>query len=605
MVETHIEEQPEGDSTAISDQFSGKPLKEISTDVLLNMFLESSPDGILVVDASARLLLCNRRFREIFDIPAELVSTGDDEPVLRTVTSRMRDPIGFVKRVQYLYDHPDDMSHEELELMNGRIIDRHSSVLGDGGGRYLGRAWFFRDVTERKAAERKIRELARTDGLTGLANRGTFIERLGLACAEAHRSEGRFGVFYLDLDHFKDVNDTLGHPVGDALLKIIGTRLIENVRGTDLVARFGGDEFAILQTDLSDLSSAGTLASRLESAIAAPCSIEGNDVRVTASIGIASYLTGAEGPEDILKRADVALYRAKEEGRNQYRFHSRELDDLVSERIHLADELRLAIERDELELYYQPEIAIASGEIVGMEALVRWNHPVRGVLLPAAFLAAAERCGAIVPLGHWVLNTACRQFKRWRDEGIAPVKLTVNLSATQLKVGQQFDRDVEETLGKWKISPSELQFDVTEAVLMETSRRNADAIPRLSDLGVGIAIDDFGTETTSIGLLKALKVTCIKIAPEFIASTIRSPEDAVIVRKIIELAHELGIEIIAEGVENEAQRASLLSANEATTAQGWYFSKALPRDEAAKLLRQYQQGVGSVPSRPIHLLERR
>ena len=284
---------------------------------------------------------------------------------------------------------------------------------------YLGRMFFFRDITERKRDEREMARLARTDALTGLANRTTFLDRLGLALAAARRGDTPFAVHYVDLDNFKDVNDSLGHQTGDVLLKTVAQRMAGAVRETDLVARFGGDEFSILQSDVTDPSTAGTLAAKLRAILAEPFTIAGNVLRITATIGIALYAPEVENAAEILAQADRALYCAKEEGRDRYRFHSQELDAIVHERVSMAEELRAGIDRDELELYYQPQVTVATGEIVGVEALVRWNHPRLGQLKPGAFLPAAERTGVIVPLGAWVLNQACQQFRQWRDQGVA------------------------------------------------------------------------------------------------------------------------------------------------------------------------------------------
>ncbi len=309
------------------------------------------------------------------------------------------------------------------------------------------------DVTERKAAEEKIALLARTDSLTGLANRATFVERLRQAFLASRRGATPFAVLYLDIDHFKDINDTLGHPAGDELLRMAAERLKSNVRETDLVARLGGDEFAVLQMEMSDLAAAGTLAGKIKDALGVVYEFEGNELHVTASIGICPYSEDVAGPDSMLSHADLALYRAKEEGRNQYRFHSEELDKEVNERVTLADELRKAIEHDELELYYQPQVELASGRIVGMEALVRWNHPTRGLLTPDAFLPIAEKTGVMAALGHWVLEAACRQMAIWRGQDSAPPVIAINVALAQLRNGREFVTDIIETLRRHNLAP--------------------------------------------------------------------------------------------------------------------------------------------------------
>jgi diguanylate cyclase (GGDEF)-like protein len=393
-------------------------------------------------------------------------------------------------------------------------------------------------------------------------------------------------VHYVDLDNFKDVNDSLGHQTGDILLKTVAQRMTSSVRETDLVSRFGGDEFSVIQSDVTDPSTAGTLAAKLRAILAEPYTIDGNVLRITATVGIALYAPEVESAAEILVQADRALYRAKEEGRDRYRFHSRELDAIVHERVSIAEELRAGIDRDELELYYQPQVTVATGEVVGVEALVRWNHPRLGQLTPAAFLPAAERTGVIVPLGAWVLDKACQQFRQWRDHGVEPPVISVNLSGSQLKLGRDFYHHVQKTLLKWGLSPCDLEFDVPESVLSDAFGANPDVLKKLHDLGVRFAIDDFGAEYTSIGRLKAYGVKRLKIAPQLIKSMTFNAADADAVRLMLHLASQLGIEIIAKSVETEEQQAFLLSTAEGANAQGFFYSKPLPAGQATDLLRQ-------------------
>jgi diguanylate cyclase (GGDEF)-like protein len=363
---------------------------------------------------------------------------------------------------------------------------------------------------------RRIEALAQTDPLTTLTNRRGFVARLTLAFADARRGGSPFGVLYLDLDDFKDVNDTLGHAIGDALLRQVVERLKKTARPTDLVARFGGDEFAILQADASDPIAAATLAARIGTCLAAPFTIEGHEVRVTASIGISPYSADVVGAEAMMMQADLALYRAKDDGRNCFRFHTGELDQQVHLRVTLAEELRVAIDGAELELYYQPLVDIVSGRIVGLEALVRWNHATRGLIMPLIFIPIAERTGAIVPLGHWVFEEACRQLNRWRDQGIAPQALAVNVSGVQFKRASELELDIGVTLARWGIKSGNIEIEITETVLMEMTQKHGDALERLRQLGVRIAIDDFGTGYSSLKYLTMYPVNRLKIAQELV-----------------------------------------------------------------------------------------
>ena len=446
---------------------------------------------------------------------------------------------------------------------------------------------------------RRVEVLALTDPLTNLANRRAFLERLNMAFAASKRSASPFAVLFVDLDDFKDVNDTLGHAIGDALLRQVVQRLRNTVRPTDLVARFGGDEFAILQADLSDPVAAATLAARVGTSIAAPFEVQGHEVRITASIGISPFSAEVEGPAAMMIQADLALYRAKADGRNCFRFHTGELDQEVNLRVTLAEELRLAIGGTELELYYQPLVEISSGRIVGLETLVRWSHPTRGLIMPSIFIPIAERTGAIVPLGHWVFEGACRQLKRWRDQGIAPEILAVNVSGVQFKRAPDLPLEIAASLARWDITPGNVEVELTETVLMEITKKQGDTFERLRQLGVRIAIDDFGTGYSSLKYLTIYPVDRLKIAQELVFRVTTDSRNATVVRAAIRLAKELGIEVIAEGVETEAQASFLLSAG-CAYAQGYYFSRPVNAVRAMELL---QHGKIEVTGMPIPLLD--
>jgi diguanylate cyclase (GGDEF)-like protein len=432
---------------------------------------------------------------------------------------------------------------------------------------------------------RRIEVLALTDPLTTLANRRAFLERLTMACATGRRSANPFAVLFLDLDDFKDVNDTLGHALGDTLLRQVVQRLRNIVRPTDLVARFGGDEFAILQADASDPVAAATLAARVGTSLAAPFEIEGHEVRITASIGISPYSTDVAGPAAMMMQADLALYRAKGDGRNCFRFHTGELDQEVHLRVTLADELRLAISGTELELYYQPMVEINSGRIVGLEALVRWNHPTRGLIMPSIFIPIAERTGAIAPLGHWVFEEGCRQLKLWRDQGIAPELLAVNVSGVQFKRASDLGLEISASLARWDIEPGNIEVELTETVLMDITQKHGDTLKHLRQIGVRIAIDDFGTGYSSLKYLTICPANRLKLAQELVFRVTTDSRNATVVRAAIRLAQELGIEVIAEGVETEAQADFLLSAG-CAYAQGYYFGRPANAERTTELLQQ-------------------
>lgn len=440
--------------------------------------------------------------------------------------------------------------------------------------------WHARKLSSANAT---ISDLARTDPLTGLLNRRAFTESLDAAIAACRNGAPPFAVLYFDLDHFKDVNDTCGHQIGDLLLEEAANRIRAVIRHNDILARFGGDEFALLHFD-SDRDAAATLASRINDVLALPFVIAGNEVQISASIGIAEYSDGIATSDALLMQVDLALYCGKEEGRNCYRFHSRQLDQAVNERVTVAAELRRAIKCGDLRLCYQPQVELASGFIIGVEALVRWQHPQRGLVGPADFISIAERTGCIIPLGEWVLSEACRQMKVWRTLGIGPQFVAVNCSAAQFQVGYSMERYLSSVLWKCGLVPSDVEIELTESVLMGVTQRNNRLLEGIRDLGVGIAIDDFGTGYSSLSYLAHYPVSRLKIAQELVFGATRDIRYATVVRAAIQLAAELGAECIAEGVETQEQ-ADFLSAAGCEAAQGYFFGRPVSADEMSSRLQ--------------------
>jgi diguanylate cyclase (GGDEF)-like protein len=431
----------------------------------------------------------------------------------------------------------------------------------------------------------RLNELARTDSLTTLANRRVFEERLGAAFAASRRNGNLFAVHFVDLDGFKDVNDTLGHAAGDLLLRAVVIRLKKLVRQTDLLARFGGDEFAVLQADANDSVSTATLAQKIIDALGTSFMIGGNEVFITASIGIASYSPDIPTSDSMMIQADLALYRAKDDGENCFRSHSHELDQRVRLRITLAEELRAGIEHGEFELFYQPQVEIGSRRILGLEALVRWNHPMRGLLAPSIFIPIAEKSAIMQRLGSWIFDAACCQLAQWQEQGIAPQTVAVNVSGIQIKRIDDLVRDITGSLAKWNIKPEALELELTETVLMDASQKHSEALQRLRQMGLRIAIDDFGTGFSSLKYLTIYPINKLKIAQELVFRVTDDPRNAAVVRAAIRLGRELGIEVIAEGVETKAQARFLWSAG-CNYAQGYHYSRPVDANAATALLLQ-------------------
>lgn len=553
-----------------------------------NMIVQNSPTILFRLggEPSLPLIYISQNIKKFGYSPTELTSS----PAWALVLIDQEDRARVWSALTTVLEKDALSASIEFRMLNGdgshRWVEARYSPVRDKGKRLIEIEGIMIDVTERKAAEEKILQLARTDPLTGLANRATFSERLHLAFSASQRGGTSFAVLYLDLDHFKDVNDTLGHPMGDLLLKMVTERLVANVRKMDLVARFGGDEFAVLQMDVTDPAAAGALAEKLRVAVDLPYRLKSNTVNVSASIGIALLGPHTVEPDTMLAQADLALYRAKDEGRDQYRFHSKDLDEEVRERVALTFDLRNAIERSELELYYQPQVNLESGRIVGMEALARWYHPTRGIIMPSVFISIAERSGAIIPLGHWILDEACRQMRQWHDAGIAPPTIAVNISMLQLRSADDFIREVTDILTKWHLSPEDLELDVTEAILAQVSWARNNVLMDLRKMGVKIALDDFGTDYSSFNYISKYHINHIKIAQAFINSATSEPERAQTIRAIISLARDLKIDVIAEGVETVEERSLLVSLGAKTNGQGFLYSPAVTGTMASALLRK-------------------
>jgi diguanylate cyclase (GGDEF)-like protein len=466
-----------------------------------------------------------------------------------------------------------------------RILTTLAEVMGAAITRDRFLAEIAKANTERRQSEERIALLARTDALTGVANRLIFADRLRQAFAAAQRGASAFAVLYLDLDRFKEVNDTLGHHAGDRLLQQVARRLSAATREIDVVARLGGDEFAIIQAELTNSLAAGTLAEKLIEIVSASYVVDGNELRIGVSIGIALWDQEATTPDALLAEADQALYRAKHAGRGQYRFHSEEIDHETREHLSLAEELRVALARGELEIRYQPQVELVSGRIVGMQALLRWNHPTRGLLLPEDFLPIAEKFGIMQHLGRWTLDGACQQMASWRQQQVSVPVIGINVAVAQIKQGAEFVRDVMGSLERWGLQPSDIELDVTEQVLARSTLSQSDVLIELRRLGVGIAIDDFGSKYSSLDYLRTYQVSRLKIARGMVAAADAQPGGSAMIRAILNVADELGLDVVAEGIETKEQRNLLVAASARAQGQGFYYSHAVTATDSVRMLR--------------------
>jgi diguanylate cyclase (GGDEF)-like protein/PAS domain S-box-containing protein len=549
------------------------------SNLLLDAALENMSQGLCLYDAQDRLEVFNRRFLEIFRLPREQITLGMTYREVLEISRPINNHSG--KTAEQLVAEHAAFRHENAvgphlyELSNGRVISCTYSPTADG--RWVAT---YEDVTERRQAEAKIIHMARHDALTNLPNRVLFQDRMEQALDRGDE----LAVMFLDLDRFKSVNDSLGHSVGDALLCAVTERLQRVVPGADMVARLGGDEFAVVQSNASP-SDASELAAHIIDTLVEPFDVLGHQVIIGTSIGIALAPTDGNEPDQLLRNADMALYRAKSNGRGTYHFFQPEMDAHMQDRRKLELDLRKALLADQFELYYQPLVEVGSGQVSGFEALLRWNHPERGMVMPDAFIPVAEEIGLIVPLGEWVLKQACRDAAAW------PGRLTVavNLSAVQFR-NSMLPLSVVSALGQSGLAASRLELEITETVLLQDDRAVLDTLHQFRDLGVRICMDDFGTGYSSLSYLRSFPFDKIKIDRSFIRELGKANDCVAIIRAVMELGANLGMITTAEGVETEEQL-DILRAEGCRQVQGYLFGRPKPVSEIPALLRDLRPRV--------------
>ena len=475
--------------------------------------------------------------------------------------------------------------------IEGRFVGRQGKVVEvEGnitcsfkGGRPLAVWGICRDITERKQAEAQLYHLAHHDMLTGLPNRLTFLDRLQQAQALARRLKQQVAVLFLDLDRFKIINDTLGHTIGDQLLQETARRLSACVREVDTVARLGGDEFTLLLGQLSDVQAAAQVAKKILGVLAKPIQIGGHELFITTSIGISLFPDDGSEPIGLLKKADIAMYHAKSHGRNNCQFYDGSMDQEADRRLLLETGMRRALERGEFCLHYQPKVDLLSGKVTALEALLRWQHPELGLLPPGDFISLAEETGLITPIGAWVLRQACRQNRLWQRQGLAPVRVAVNLSGYQLQQ-QDLVAQVRTILEETELEPRFLELEVTETVIMQNPDFAVRILNALRDLGVHLSIDDFGTGYSSLSHLKQFSVNTLKIDKSFVRDVAKNTTDAAITTAIIAMGTSMNLNVIAEGVENQDQF-EFLREKRCHEMQGYLFSRPVPAEEVDAILR--------------------
>jgi diguanylate cyclase (GGDEF)-like protein len=682
--------------------------------------LNSSIEGILIVDGQGKKVLQNQRIIDLWKIPKHIADNDDDQLQVDHVMHMTKDPKHFVDKIVYLYSHPNETSRDEVELTDGTVLDRHSSpVLGEDG-KYYGRIWAFRDITEHKRLEEalrtsqlqlleamdlahivywefdpvaqtfvfndpfyafygttveqeggylmpredyakrfihpddiplhyqfvkdntlkpdtelfadfehriirrdgevrhilvrvrvikddsgriikrygvnqditerrlageKIQYLATHDVLTGLPNRLMFSQLLNHAIQMGQRYQRQFALLFIDLDRFKIINDTLGHEAGDQLLQEIATRLKQPLRTVDVVARLGGDEFVLLIEEVNNSNQVAIVARKVLASIIKPITLMGQECRITASMGICMYPKDAEDEQSLMRNADMAMYLAKEEGKNNYQFYSKNIQSKSLERISIETNLRLALEHNELSLHYQAKVDIKTNEITGVEALLRWQNPYLGSVTPTQFIPVAEETGLIIPIGKWVMKTACAQNVAWQKQGLPAVCMAVHLSLGQLTDDSLMD-DISTALNDSGMTPNLLELEVTESMVMFNPVRVISVLAKIKSMGVRLAIDDFGTGYSSLAHIKRFPVDTLKVDRSFIRSLPQDPDDKAITEAIIVMGKALSLTVVAEGVETEEQM-NFLKERFCDEIQGYYFSKPIMPEQFADLLRKH------------------
>jgi diguanylate cyclase (GGDEF)-like protein/PAS domain S-box-containing protein len=545
----------------------------------LQMVMDAMPFSIAYADRNMRYVAVNRRFEEYFGRPREEVIGRPSwevigKPLYDSIAPHMEQVMAGreVKYERVREDHEGRTRHFEVHYL---------PHIGEGGV-VMGHFGILHDITERKRSEAMLEFLANHDQLTQLPNRNQFTQKLHEALARASRYGHRVALLFIDLDRFKNVNDTLGHESGDMLLIAVAGRFRETLRSTDTLARLGGDEFTVVLEEVDGAAQAAASAQRLLATLAQPFHIQGQELFIGASIGISMFPEDGQDATSLLRNADIAMYRSKELGRSTFQFHSREATASSLERMQLESNLRRALEREEFLLHFQPIVELEGGAIVGMESLVRWNHPERGLVSPATFIPVAEDSGLIVPIGDWVLRAACEQARRLADLGFEGLRVAVNLSAKQFR-RHDLAQAIADTMAAARVTPDMLELEVTESSVMENPEVAVRTLRSLKEMGVHLSIDDFGTGYSSLSQLKRLPIDALKVDQSFVRDIPHDENDAAIASAIIAMGHSLRLTLIAEGIETAEQLAFLRGLG-CQRGQGYLFSRPVPGPELLRLL---------------------
>ena len=549
---------------------------------------EHSGEAIAITDANNNIVSVNKAFTIVTGYTPE-EAIGKNPCIMN---SGMHDAIFYQRMWQKI--HEDGVWKGEIfnRRKNGEIYPEWLSIstIRDGNGKIVNHVSLFTDITSQKESEKHIQFLAHYDPLTRLPNRRLFGDRLKQVLSSANRHTDKAGLLFIDLDRFKNVNDSLGHLAGDELLRTAADRLDNCIRESDTVARLGGDEFVVILNEIKEPEDAAHVSQKILDALSDPFELDGHKISISSSIGISIYPDDGADSDTLIKNADTAMYHAKASGRNNFQFFTPGMNAKAFETLLMENELREAINKNEFMLYYQPKVSVASGKVVGMEALIRWKHAARGLVPPVQFIAVAEECGLIIEIGKWALREACAQNKKWQELGLLHAPVAVNISALQFHAGD-LKSQVLQTLHDTGLAAHYLELEITEGIIMKETESTIATLASLKEIGVLLSIDDFGTGYSSLSYLNRFPVDTLKIDKSFINGITSNTGSAAITRTIITMGDAFGLTVIAEGVET-AEQYAFLKRNGCDEIQGYYFSKPLPADE----FTQYIALQGMIPA---------
>jgi diguanylate cyclase (GGDEF)-like protein/PAS domain S-box-containing protein len=548
---------------------------------LIKSTFESSSDGILVVNNEGKVIDYNQKLIDMLQLSKEIIATKSEEKILESLKYKLANPEDFIKKLNEFHFKINEISIETIKFQDGRVFECYSQphTLNET---IVGRILDFRDITQRAKLEDKLQHQATHDSLTGLANREKLIECIQSAIKVSELNNSVFAVLFLDFDRFKLINDSLSHEVGDKVLQAAAKRLNDLIRSTDTLSRLGGDEFVIILSNILHENDLIIKVQQILSEFQKPFHIAERKLTLTASIGISLFPNDGKTVNTLLRNADAAMYSAKGKKGNNFQFYTSDLNIKSLDALDQESELRQAIANKEFILCYQPQIDLIHKKFIAVEALIRWQHPTKGLLLPLDFIPVAEETGLICPIGEWVLRQACMQNKAWQKAGLPPIRVAVNVTAQQFKIQNVVDL-VSSILKETELEPKYLELELTENVIL-SNKEIIEAVTQLKKLGVMIAIDDFGTGYSSLSYLHRIPLDRLKIDSSFIQHIQSATDDEVIIRAVISMAKNLDLEVLAEGVETEDQL-NFLKKYECSDVQGYYFSKPLVSSELEVLLR--------------------